>query len=250
MSSKEKVSIAEIPQITDIDIRGRSLRLVGVEYGINNTSVVLRELISNSNSVIVEYFPPELETTTFRVPFVGDFAANFSVRSNVGSFYNDITLIAAEMKKDIVVMDPANNIEFGALDLGLSPALESAEVGTLGFSLMLARTKRRTALAIGLTSLLAVTSGYGIAHNNQINPDDLRRVVVSQGLAQDANDKAVLFYSPQHINDGLIPYLNNSDYRNWKYSIYSKIPGITRSIRRYSARPDNQWDLVSSTPIL
>jgi hypothetical protein len=84
-------------------------------------------------TVVLEYFPPELEQTIYRHPLLGGYARRYSAHAGITHFFGGVARIAAQTQKKIIVLDPANTATFQVLYLHLPLAAIALGTGWMGY---------------------------------------------------------------------------------------------------------------------
>lgn len=230
------------------------------------------KLISDSDAVIVEYSPRELERTVFNDPEpIGSQAREFARALGMTDFFGFIEKLAEEYKKDIIVVDPANKFAFAATE---AMAMGQAVIG-VGFvaaaekleSLLKNRMSRRAFLRLGGLGIAAGVSQMAlynlpkdqeaVATAKKIFPNvrDLRHVVVASGIDQICRSgkysRPLVIYPPSHLRDGILPYLDNPAVRGAKFLMYKemKLPGVDFQIRSFPFTNGGYPDQSINEPI-
>ncbi len=250
------------PLVIERVIGGCNVTLVGLEhYGPieDYPQEFLEETVSSSGKLVVEYFPPELERTVFNDPLsIGHTAREDAKSHGITDFFGNLERLAEKHNKDVLVLDPANNFWFQFLYLPAPFIFALAGAPLFVADNLDRKMSRRRFLGAGLT--LASIQGYSWVLPSDsplkryyLNMRDLRWATVAQGLVQYCRENPgqdlTLFYPPFHIEDGINYYLDHPVEREWKYALYSQIPGVTREIRQYQNSPGDSWTLSKISPI-
>jgi hypothetical protein len=196
--------------------------------------VVMRDTIQNSDEVILEYYPDEIQTM--------DHNALIYHVTNIDSILPEakkLVSLADEYHKDITLLDPAYNTDFALIRGGVWSPLAVAAAG-LYYSTFIQNdsqkmTRRR--LCFGFIAPI-VCLGYiiGVPMRSQRDEDfyttpqmlnleaTFRRAIVAQGISRLASDPSRsktqigMFYPSVHIK-GIQDFLQNTDKLNTALSL-------------------------------
>lgn len=269
---RDVISFTETRKVGKCDVT-----FVAFEHKLQRGTYPIESYIKDADTVGVEYFMPDIENTVLNKPLLGGIA-QFYVEGGIRQLSDQISKIAAKEKKDIVVMDPANDISF-AVGSKLLPGIG---VGAGVYSILKSTlpqykhqpTRRKFLKALG-AGVLTLSTGMqtevlqdipptkdmqAVYRDFAINGKDMRWQTIAQGIDQYCNTpenmdkKIVFFYPPAHIKDGILPYLDNTDNRRIKNALYTKVPGLRRQIREYTFQDQKghtspSWQLAQTTPI-
>lgn len=268
MSQAQKLSIDERK------VGNSQITFIGVEHEAPPSTYPWQKILEiidslgENGKVVLEYFPPELEQTIYNHPLLGFYAQRYSKKAGITHFFGGVGQIAAKAKKEVIVLDPANNVPFQLLYLHVP--LMAIGLG-IGWGIWQRTNKHRLRvkwshwLAVGtlvitglegvswyLQDTLRTHSTKRLYRDNALNMRDMRWVTVAQGLIQYCKDDAhriAVLYPPAHLIDGVLHYLNSPEERKKKYTIYSRIfPRITKMIRGYRFE-SGEWRLIMYEPI-
>jgi hypothetical protein len=229
----ETTSLGPKHQLTCLAVESRAEY---VPFLPKDWSEQVEEHVKDADLVIAEYFPPELESTTYNIPVLGTIAVHYSER-NLG-VYNRLADIAASHEKQVAVMDPANKPLFRAYD---------------------------TILPSAVMYLVSGRRGKGVAGKEpdlaeRIIPTatDARRMLTAAGIKQEAErwpDGGNFLYvaAPAHVKR-VLGYLSQGEpgkLARMRSAAYHKAtPGLDKEVRTYQHSTEDGWQLVGKDPII
>lgn len=244
---------------------------LGVEHEESDKGALSSEIIDHiraSSTVVVEYLPDELAGTVYKHGTLGYIAQAEANRAGITHFFDEIGKVTAEESKAISVIDPANNLEFFAHYMGLPLTLSAGCVVAAELYKNKQKVSRRSLIAgmsLGIASTIAGVEGASwVLHRTplkqhtkplyrewSVNAKDSRWVIVSQGLEQMEGTNTLVIYPKSHIVDGFMHYLDHPEQRKAKFNLYSKVPGLTTSIREFKFNSRfGAWEKIKESPIL
>ena len=263
--------------ISEKRIRNSQVTFIGVEHEASPNSYPWQgiqqhiESAGESGKIVLEYFPAELEQTIYNHPILGCYAKRYSENAGIASFFGGMGSIAAVTRREVIVLDPANNATFQLLYLHLPLAAIALGAGWGCYEALQtmrgnqrSRTKLLQRLAAGTLSITglegvswflqdrpSMRSLQRLYRDNSVNMRDMRWVTIAQGLVQYCGkheQNLSVLYPPAHM-EGILHYLNRPDERKRKYAFYSSMfSGITKAIREYRFE-HGQWRLTKREPI-
>jgi hypothetical protein len=255
-SSKESESSLQLPVITQRILSGSSVTFVGIEHDAPEGSYpwkTLTQVSQSKSGIVLEYFPWELEKTVYNDPVLGRIARSRGDETGINRFFGTFSEITHNLNKKILVMDPADKLNF--LYYCNLPFISSF-LATGADAMLIAEKKdllRRDFLILaGLIGISLLTFQWCIGDlfgRSFLNTNDMREAFVAHGLRQSCqkpNTDLAVIYPQKHI-EGVIRHFDNPQLVHDVAPVYN-LPLNTRSIREYQPA-NNGWNLVNNTPI-
>lgn len=258
-----------------------TLRAIPVEHNKREFKKYGQELIQeiqNSDGVIFEYFPPELE------PLIKNsfYARNLTNYPSFAPFFGPLAEAALQAGKAVYVLDPAHDANYGyvrAVETAITPATAATSY-VLGFPKLPSKEKwaiSRRGVLKGLIGTLAgavvykrgILDGLATLYKEQIkhrtdtnflSESNFRRVVVARGIRLLGADSKrprnlVLLYPPAHW-EGIKKLLASPQRVEREFRAYSALKNINEevtnslfSIRRYEPE-SGTWQLREQQEIV
>jgi hypothetical protein len=265
---------------------GKKLRLISCsfdhyegffnKYGDRMAAQIARPEVS---AVIVEYFPQEIETLKDN-----SLAIRMTNYNDIDSFFTGVTDLARQNGKEVVVMDPAHNADFGFFREALLALNGAGIVITLATWGDFIRSKNRMSRRHFLRNTVSLGAGMGltliqsgadevikIKEESDENPpdsffseDNFRRSIIARGIKQlaerlDSDPNApettmLLIYPPVHWK-GIKRFLQDDEALNGMFAtdqvfkIFGKAAEESFFSIRFYQPGGSQWEKVGTMQI-
>lgn len=256
-----------------------NLDFVGLDhtYPSPEQSQHIKDAINRNNSIVVEYFPPEILSNSITSHGIKTYdsikAGWMNSYTQIITLYQEVADYAASCDKTITVLDPAHDANFILLtrltlsSLGVAAAgltandltatlLSKKQISRRQF-LKIASGSATSALLLGTQAKLSANQSQenlSMQPASFDNPNEalLRRIIIAKGL-QNMNDSTAVIYSPQHCA-GLKQLLATPEKLNSAYTTIATAAKILQPAlllgRKYTYdKSATKWNLATTWEI-